>query len=133
MLGAPALVRRNNVFVAVILSNRFPKVIEVLASGVRFVTKHQARPLVIAHGAGAAVGQQVDVHILGAEQKGVVPGFGYALLTILSGRHADRLNHFYFPGLGPRSSCWFRVWHKASLLCMTGTAMVTRFCKMKNV
>ena len=48
------------------------QMIEVFAAGVGFITEHHAGPLPIAHRAGAAVREQVDIHILGAQQKSIV-------------------------------------------------------------
>ena len=48
--------------------------LEALASGVGLVTAHQGGPLVLAHGAGPGVGQQVDVDVLGAKVEHVVAG-----------------------------------------------------------
>ena len=75
VLGAASLVGGHDVAVAVVRLDGFFQVVEVAAAGVGFVAQHHARPLAVAHGAGAAVGQQVDVDIVGAQQEGVVAGF----------------------------------------------------------
>ena len=69
--GAP-LMRGDEILISIILSYSLPQVVKVLAAGIGFVAQHHARPLAVAHGVGAAVGQQVDVDVLGAQQKGVV-------------------------------------------------------------
>ena len=79
VLGAAALVGRHDVAVAVVLLDGLFEVIEVAAAGVGLVAQHHAGPLPVAHRAGAAVGQQVDVDVLGAQQEGVVAGLGDAL------------------------------------------------------
>ena len=76
VLGAAALVGGHDVVVAVILADRFFQVVEILAAGVGLVAQHHACPLPVAHGAGAAVGEQVDVDVVGAEQEGVIAGVG---------------------------------------------------------
>ncbi len=75
--------------------------VEVAAAGVGLVAQHHARPLAVAHGAGAAVGQQVDVDIVGAQQEGVVAGLEQRLLAAPAVIIAQRLDHLDLPGLGP--------------------------------
>ena len=77
--------------------------IEIPASGVGLVAEHHPRPLAVAHRAGAAVGQQIDVHVLGSKQKRVVARLGQRPLALRSIHHLDRLDDFHFPGLGPGS------------------------------
>ncbi len=72
VLGAPALVGGHQVAVAVVGLHRLLQVVKVSAAGIGLVAQHHARPLAVAHGAGAAVGEQVDVHVLGAQEEGVV-------------------------------------------------------------
>jgi len=67
--------RRYEIFVAVIFSDHRFKVIEVLASGVGFITQHHSGPLPVAHRASAGVRQQVNVNVPAAGQERVVPGF----------------------------------------------------------
>ena len=101
VLGAAPLVRGNQVLIAVVLANRLPQVVEVAAARVGFVAEHHARPLDVTHGVGAAVREQVDIDILGAQQEGVVAGLDDELLALLAGRHADGLDHLDLPGLSP--------------------------------
>ena len=82
MLGAASLVRRNQMAIAVILLHRVFEVVEVAAAGVGLVAEHHAGPLPVAHGVGAAVGQQVDVDVFGAQQEGVVARLGQRRLAL---------------------------------------------------
>ena len=75
VLGGAPLMRGDEILVSIILSYSLPQVVKVLAAGIGFVAQHHARPLAVAHGIGAAVGQQVDIDVLGAQQKGVVARF----------------------------------------------------------
>ncbi len=50
-------------------------------AGVRFVALHHGRPLVVAHGAGAGIGQKVDVDIFRFEQENVVTRFLQGFFT----------------------------------------------------
>jgi hypothetical protein len=74
VLGAASLVGRDEVLVAVVPMDRVLEVVVVDAPGVGLVAEHQPGPLAVAHGAGARVGEQVDVDILAAEKEGVEPG-----------------------------------------------------------
>ena len=69
---AAALVGGNDVAVPVNLSDGILKMIEVAAARVGLIAEHHPRPLPVAHCAGAAVGEEVDVHVLGSKKKRVV-------------------------------------------------------------
>ncbi len=97
---------RHHIFVAVMMPNGFFQMIEIAAAGIGFVAQHHARPLPIAHCAGAAVGQQIDVHVFGAKQEGVVAGDGKRFLALFARHHADRFDDFDFPRLGPRAAAF---------------------------
>ena len=101
VLSAAALVRGHREAIAVIFAHRGFKVIEILAAGVSLVPKHHARPLPIAHRARAAVGEQIDIHILRAEQKRIVAGFRDGPFALLAGRQLQRLDHFDLPRFRP--------------------------------
>ncbi len=66
----------HDVAVAVVPPHRLLEAIEVAAARVGLVADHQGRPLAVAHRARAAVGQEVDVDVVGAQQEGVVAGPG---------------------------------------------------------
>ena len=120
VLGAASLVRGHEVAIAVILPHGVFQVIEVAAAGVGLVAEHHAGPLPVAHGVGAAVGQQVDVDVLGAEQKGVVAGLGQRLFALGAREHLDRLDDFDFPRFRPRAASWSRCRHCCSYVdCRT--------------
>ena len=95
-----ALVGRDDVFEAVVFTHDFFQVVEVAAARIGFVTNHQASPLFVAHRAGAAVGQEVDVNIFGIKQERVVTRFFHVFLTLFAIGHGDRFNRFDFERLG---------------------------------
>ena len=106
VLGAASLVGGHEVAIAVILAHGVFEVIEVAAAGVGLVAEHHAGPLPVAHGAGAAVGQQVDVNVLGAEQEGVVAGLAHGPFALAAREHLDRLDDFDFPRFRPGAAGW---------------------------
>jgi hypothetical protein len=65
----------------------------VTRPGVGFVAHHQPGPLMVAHRAGAGVGQQVDIHVLAIKQERVIARFGQRFDAIVVS-HADILDHF---------------------------------------
>ena len=95
-----ALVGRNDVFEAIVFTHDFFQVVEVAAARIGFVTNHQASPLFVAHRAGAAVGQEVDVNVFGIKQERVVTRFFHVFLTLFAIGHGDRFNRFDFERLG---------------------------------
>ena len=74
MLGAAPLVRRDHVPVAVDLLHRLLEPEEAPRAGVRLVAELHRRALLLREGRGAAVRQQVDEDVVGAEQERVVAG-----------------------------------------------------------
>ncbi len=50
----------------------FAEAIEAAAAGVAFVALHDGGPLMGGHGAGAGIGEQVDEHVVGGQEKQVV-------------------------------------------------------------
>ena len=100
LCGAP-LMCGDEILISIILSYSLPQVIKILAAGIGFVTQHHPRPLAVAHSIGAAVGQQVDVDVLGAQQKGVVARLQDKHFAFTQRGHADGFDHFNFPGFRP--------------------------------
>ena len=101
VLGAAALVGGDEVLIAVVGAHGVFEVVEVAAAGVGLVAQHHAGPLAVAHGVGAAVGEQVDVDVFGAEEEGVVAGRVKGDLAGGAVDHLDGLDHLDLPGLGP--------------------------------
>ena len=91
-LGGAALVRRNHVLIAEDVLHGVAEAVEAAAAGVALVALHDRRPLVGGHGAGAGVGQQVDQHIVGGEQKQVVVRGAQQFFALLARGPADRLD-----------------------------------------
>ena len=101
VLGPAALVGGDDVLVAVVLLHGGFEVVEVAAARVGLVAQHHPRPLPVAHGAGARVGEQVDVDVFGFQEEGVVAGLGEGPLAFLARGHPEGLDHLDLPGLGP--------------------------------
>ena len=74
VLGGAALVRGDHVLEAGDVLHRGLEPVERSRARIRLVAGDHARPLARRHGAGAAVGQQVDQHVLGLEQERIVAG-----------------------------------------------------------
>src|SRR5581483_93725 len=118
MFGTASLVSGNNVLVAVIPADGFPEMVEIPAAGVGLVAQHHAGPLVVAHSAGPAVGEQVNVDIRRAQQESVVTGFGDALFAVRPGGHLNRLDDLDLPGLRPGTAGWSGVGHDPYPSCL---------------
>jgi hypothetical protein len=100
MLGAASLVGRHHVFEAVDLAHGGFEAVERARAGVGLIAAGHGRPLFIAHGVGAAVGQEVDVDVVAPEQKRVVPRLGDSLLALGAGGHPERFDALDLVGLG---------------------------------
>jgi len=57
--------------------------------------------MAIAHGAGANVGEQVNVDDIGPQQESAVPGFLDGLDVLLTNRHEEAFDHLDLLRLGP--------------------------------
>ena len=101
VLCAAPLMRRDDVAVTVVLLHRRFETVKIATAGIRFIARHDGGPLTVAHGIGAAIGQQIDVHILPTEQKGVIPGFRQGALTLLAADDPQRLDHLDLPRFSP--------------------------------
>ena len=89
---------RNHLLESKDVAHGLFKAIEALAAGVRLVTAHQGGPLLRAHGRSAAVGEQVDDHVLGLKQEEVVRSFFETAFTLLARGHLDGFDYFDFEG-----------------------------------
>ena len=72
-------------------------VVERAGAAVALVAHHHRAPLAVAHGAGAAVGQQVDVDIVALQHEDILVGFVEPLFALFAGGFLDRFNHLDFP------------------------------------
>ncbi|OPZ80925.1 MAG: hypothetical protein BWY77_00870 [bacterium ADurb.Bin431] len=61
------------------------KVVIVFAAGVGFVAHHHPRPLIVAHGRSAAVGEQIDINARGGQGKNVISRFTDEAVALLAG------------------------------------------------
>ncbi len=91
LLRTAPLVGGHEVGVAKHLVDGVHQPVVAAAAGIGLVGGHHRAPLPVAHGAAAAVGQQVDVHVVAAQQKGVEPRLLQRLLAVLARRHGDAL------------------------------------------
>ena len=112
VLRAAALMRGHDVLVPIHFLNRFFQMIEVAATRVGFIAQHHARPLAIAHGVGAAVGEQIDVDVVRFQQERVEAGFVQGALA--SGRsvmvNGSTILIFQRSAQDRRPNCWPIVW-----------------------
>src|SRR5690606_666496 len=72
--------------------NNFLKTEKTIAACVAFVSPHHTCPLLTAHGAGAAISQQIDGHILCPNQKWIIMGLFQNAFTLLARGKINRLN-----------------------------------------
>ena len=101
VLSAAALVRRDNVLVSIPVAHRLFQPVKAAAAGVGLVAHHHRRPLPVAHGRGSGVGQQVNVHIFTAQQKGIVACLADCLFQLRMAGNPHRFHHFDLERLCP--------------------------------
>ena len=101
MLGTAPLVGWDQVLISIVVAYRLGEMVKIAAARVGFIAAHQPRPLDITHGVRAAIREQVDINILGAQQESVVPGRNDEPLALRASRHADGLHHLDLPGFRP--------------------------------
>ena len=97
VLGRAALVRRDDVLEARDVGDGVLHVVERAGAAVALVAHHHGAPLAVAHGAGAGVGEEVDVDVVGFEHEDVLVGFFEPFLTLFAGGFADGFDHLDFP------------------------------------
>ena len=102
IFGSTPLVGRNHYGETCDSFNRILHIEKRSRTGIAFIAGHHSRPLAVAHGTRARIGQQVDINLLGRELENIVMGRLNPLLTLLSGALTDRLNHLYTPRFGKR-------------------------------
>ncbi len=89
----PALVSGENVFEAHDILDCLLKTVITLGAGVRFISAHDTRPLLIAHGVGAAVSEQVNINILSGNVEQVVMRLYQRRFPFCSRGHFDFFNY----------------------------------------
>ena len=94
LLRAAPLVGGNGIGIADNLFDLFAQMLIVTRPGVGFVAHHQPGPLMVAHRAGAGVGQQVDIHVLAIEQKRVIARLFQRFDAIVKSGHTNVFDHF---------------------------------------
>ena len=87
--GGAALVGGNDVLVAEDVLHGVAEAVEALAAGVALVALHDGGPLVGGHGAGTGVGEQIDEHVVGRQEKEVVVRGPEQLLALGAGGPAN--------------------------------------------
>ena len=123
LLRRAALVRRDDILESGQFLDLIEKAIEAPRPRIRLIAPHDAGPLVGAHRRGAAVGQQIDQHVLGRHHKEVISAFFQDFFSLLQGSELDRLdrldlerldNGFHGHNMGA-SECmelWQPVWRR---------------------
>ncbi len=97
ILGCTALVGRDDILEARELRDGVFHVVERTGAAVALVAHHHGGPLAVAHGAGAAVGQQVDVDIVALQHEHILVGFVEPFLTLFASAFLDGFYHLDFP------------------------------------
>ena len=97
ILSRTTLVGRDNVVEARQARDGLFQFEERACAGVTLIAHHQRCPLAVGHSAGAGVGQQVDVHLLGTEHKHIVLGSCEPLFALCACGFADGLYHLNLP------------------------------------
>ena len=82
MFGRPSLMRRKNMLEAGNFTHGALEPSPGRASRIAFVAKHQSRPLPRRHRARSAVGQQIDRHVFGVQQKNIMVRLGEAAFAM---------------------------------------------------
>jgi hypothetical protein len=101
-LARPSLVRRQDMRHAGDFAEHFLEVKPTARPGVRFVAADHSGPLVGRHRGGAAVGQEVDDHVLGGDLKHIEVRSPQDFLTLLARGEFDRLDHLDLERLDDR-------------------------------
>src|SRR5262249_15604480 len=101
-LAGPALVGGEDVRHARQVAEHLLEVVPAPRAGVRLVAPDHPRPLLARHRRGAAVGQQVDDHVLSGDLEQIEPGAAEDGLSRLGRRELDRLDHLDLERLDDR-------------------------------
>ncbi len=91
-LRCPSLMGRDDVLVVEDVLNGLTKVIKAASAGVALIAFHHARPLSRGHGTGAGVGEQIDQHVIGGQEKQIVVGGAQQLFAL---RARSPMNRFH--------------------------------------
>jgi hypothetical protein len=92
---------------------------EAARAGVGLVTELHRRPLLLRERGGAAVGEQVDVDVFGAEEERVVAGAGDCFTATLFARERDRLDDLDPPRRNVHRTAIVRTPRPASIVAYT--------------
>ena len=97
VLGCAALVGGDDILEAGQLGDGVLHMIERTGAAVALVALHHSSPLAVAHSAGAAVGQQVDVDVVALQHKDILMGFVEPFFTLFTSGFLDGFHHLDFP------------------------------------
>ena len=97
VLGCAALVSGDDIVKTSNLGDGVLHVIERAGAAVALVAHHHGAPLTVAHGAGAGVGQKVDVDVVALQHKDVLVGFFEPFFALFAGGFLNGFDHFDFP------------------------------------
>ena len=100
--AGPALMCRQDMGHAGQIADYLFKVIPAPRAGVGLVAAQHAGPLLAAHGGRAAVGEQVDQHVLGGNLEDIEVGPLQDRFALLGSRDLDRLDHLDLERLDDR-------------------------------
>ena len=102
MLGPASLMGRNDMLVSEVFAYGVFQMIIIDRTGIRLVPQHQPRPLAIAHGTRAGIGEEIDIDVGTPQEEGIEPCLGDRRLTLGPCGHAQRFHHLDFKRLGTR-------------------------------
>ena len=97
VLSCTALVGGDDVLESEDALHHLLELIERCGTGIALVAKHHRRPLAVAHGTGARIGQAVYVDLLGLQHEYVVVGFAEPLFSLLACALTQWFDHFDLP------------------------------------
>jgi len=108
MFGAAPLMGGDGERIANDIFDGLFQIIEIPAAGIGFIARHQAGPLVVAHRAGSAVGQKINVDIFSLKGKRIISGRLQGLDSFFLRNQPDRFDHFNSERFG---STHQKFWH----------------------
>ena len=97
VLGSTSLMGGDDILRAEETLHHLLELIERRCACIALVAQHHGRPLAVAHGTGARVGETVDVHLFGLQHKYVVMGFTKPLFSLCAATLSEWLDHLDLP------------------------------------
>ena len=97
ILGSTSLMGGDDILEAEETLHHFLELVERRGTGIALVAQHHGRPLAVAHGTGAGVGEAVDVHLFSLQYEYVVMGFAKPLFSLCVATLTEWLDHLDLP------------------------------------